>query len=431
MANTNGVKITAGLESTPGVAVARTHVLPIAGTGSLDRKIETAEDPVIVGSGMLAGEYPIRANVGGSIPLTPRACGGMGLVLKAALGAEAAPVQVAAMIRIKYTGADASCKIVAESVGKTVKAYTGAKGAESLDTDFGTAGTLTLGELTTDTVGEVVAAIDGLADYECKKIFGDDAAPIASVMTRATIQAKGKDAVIILTSADSGAYAHVFTPDLDIYAERPCLSIQQDGFGDNYLEDGCAVKGLSFSAALKDFVKGDLELLGMKETAGQTASELVLEDARVLSFADGLTVIDGTDYSYLRDASVKLANNHRDDGYGQGSIDRAYHEKGRFQVDGDFTIRLDATALDLRAKVHTGVLGSLLLAYKGKAIGASGAMELLLLEVPFAALSTADRAENSSAFDMKLSYKGTNPAGTNYDPPFTAILVTTDAAAYS
>ena len=56
MPSTNAVKITAGKETTVGTAATRTAVLPIADPGSLDRKIESAADPVIIGRNMLAGE---------------------------------------------------------------------------------------------------------------------------------------------------------------------------------------------------------------------------------------------------------------------------------------------------------------------------------------------------------------------------------------
>jgi len=435
MPSTNAVKVTAGKEATTGIAVARTVVLPIADPGSLDRKIESAPDPIIIGRNMLAGEYAVRAGVGGALPITPRACAGMGLILKSALGSElASPPLALGAIRIKYTGSAASCKIALNGSADTITASIGALGAEAPDAAFGTAGVITLSAIANDTIAELVALIDGYADYECKLVFGTGSATIDSVITTATMQAKGKDALIILTGAATGAYAHRFQND-ETYTNgeptpRPAMTIQMDGYGDNYVQAGHVVDQLSLSGALKDFLKGDVTLLGMSESGSAVASVLTMEDAAPLNFADALTVIDGIDYTYVRDVSVKLSNGHRDDGYAQGSLDRAYHQRGMFAFEGDMTIRLDATALAIRAKVETGARGSLLLVFKGKALGALGAYEAMIIEVPYVKFSTAERSANSGQFDMKVNWKALSPLGTQYDSPVTVWLFTDDAAVY-
>ena len=435
MPSTNAVKITAGKETTVGTAATRTAVLPIADPGSLDRKIESAADPVIIGRNMLAGEYAVRGSVGGSLPITPRACAGMGLLLKSALGGElASPPLAIGAIRIKYTGSAASCKIVLNDTAHTISAYTGALGAETADSSFGTAGVITVTASANDTITELVELIDGYANYECEIVFGTGSATILSVITAAAIQAKGKDAFVVLTGAATGVYAHRFQPD-ESYTDgeptpRPALTLQLDGFGDNYVQAGHVVDQLSFSGALKDFLKGDVTFLGMSETGSAVASVLTMEDAAPLNFADALTVIDGTDYTYVRDVSVKIANAHRDDGYAQGSIDRAFHQRGMFSADGDLTIRLDATALAIRAKVVSGARGSLLLVFKGKALGTAGAYECMVVEVPYVKFSTAERAANNGQFDMKVGWKALSPLGTQYDAPLTIWLFTDDSAVY-
>lgn len=431
MPSTNAVKITVGKETVAGTAVTPTAVIPISDPGSLDRKITSAADPIIIGRNMLAGEYATQGDVAGGLPITPRACAGMGLLLKAALGSEQAnPALVLGAIRIKYTGSSDSCKIVLNGSLSTIVSYIGDKGAEALDSAFGTGGTITLSAVGNDTIAELVALIEGYADYECELVFGTGTATIDTVITTASIQAKGKDAFIILTGAATGAYAHKFTPDETIANERPTLTVQMDEFGDNYIQAGHVVNELTFSGALKDFLKGDVTLMGMTETSGASASAVTMEDAAPLNFADALTVIDGTDYVYVRDVSVKLTNNHRDDGYVQGSIYRAFHQRGMFACEGDMTIRLDATALALRAKVVSGVQGSLLLVFKGKALGTAGAYEAMVIEIPYAKFSTAERAANSGQFDMKVTWKALSPMGTQYDSPVTVWLITDDSAVY-
>ena len=435
MPSTNAVKITAGKETTVGTAASRTAVLPISDPGTLDRKIDSEADPIIIGKNMLAGEYAVKGSVGGGIPITPRACAGMGLLLKSALGSEmAAPPLAIGAIRIKYTGTAASCRIVLNDTAHTITSYTGALGAEIADASFGTAGVITLTAVANDTIAELVALIEGYANYECDIVFGTGSATILSVITTASVQAKGKDAFVVLTGATTGCYAHRFTPD-ETFTDgeptpRPALTVQLDGFGDNYIQAGHVVDQLSLSGALKGFLKGDVTLLGMTETSGATASVVAMEDAAPLNFADALTVIDGTDYTYVRDVSVKMQNGHREDGYAQGSLDRAYHQRGTFACDGDLTIRLDATAQAIRAKVISGARGSLLLSFKGKALGAVGAYECMVIEVPYARFSTAERSPNSGQFDMKVSWKALSPLGTQYDPPLTVWLFTDDSAVY-
>jgi hypothetical protein len=429
MPATNAIKVTIGKETTPGTPVARTAVVPIRDVATLDRKIERAADPIIIGTGMLAGETAVQANVGGGLPLSPRACAGFGQLLKGALGGEATPTEVIAGILIFYTGASASCKIVLDLATKTIKSYIGAFGAEALDTNFGTGGTITLTSSPWTTVGGLVGAINGYTGYTCTKMFGLDAATTVAVITDTAIQAKGKPAMVFLTGT-SGGYVHLFTPDLNIANERPAFSIQTDGYQDNYLYDGCSVNGLDLSAALKGIVEGSADILGFKETGGQSVSGLAAPTASPLTFANGITALGGVIYNFTRSSSVKFNNNLRADGYGQASLDRAFHQKGMFSAEGDIAMRLDSVSILERAKVSSGALSSLVLVFKGGLIGALGAQELMIVEIAYATISNFERAANSGAFDAKMNYKATNPGGTLYDPPVTVALVTTDAAVY-
>lgn len=123
-------------EFTPGTAEARKYVLPITALGDLDKKVERGEDPAVVGSNMLVGEYPLAFDVGGSIPLSPRPCGGFAALLKSQLGREDIPTRIGGIMRVRYTGGQASCKLVAASdrthgiqecdlTGKTLATATG------------------------------------------------------------------------------------------------------------------------------------------------------------------------------------------------------------------------------------------------------------------------------------------------------------------
>lgn len=431
MPGTNQVKLSIGKESTPGTAVAPTAVLPIRSIGSLDRSIEKATDPVIVGAGMASGEYPVSADVKGSIPLSPRACAGFGQVLKGAFGSEAV-AEVIGVIRIKYTGASASCKITTDNGAKSINAKIGALGSEANDAAFGTSGTITLTNVAHDTVGELQAAIEACTDYEAKILTGNSASTITSVVA-GTYQAKGKWAVLVLTGT-SGAHAHRFTPDLVSGSERPAFSIQKDGFQDNYRFAGCSVNSLSLSAALKAAAECDMELIGFSEAAGQSAmSGLSLNDSKPFIFGGGVTSISGVDYNYVRNVSAKAENGLKADGYGQASLDRAYHAKGMFAFSGDLKLRLDATSILERAKVETGVAAPLLFVFyaaESKKVGTSSVAEMLIIEVPYAELSNFAFEDNSGIIDCGAGWKAFAPGGTVYDPPVTLTLITSDATAY-
>jgi hypothetical protein len=435
MALKHGVKYTIGKESksAPGTAVARSAVLPISDIGSLDRDITKKTDPLIAGLGMDSGEYAVSADVKGGIPLSPRPCAGWGMVLKGIFGTEATPVEIMGQVRIRYTGSSGSCKIVCDVTGKTIKSYIGVAGSETLDTNFGTGGTITLTATGNDTLTELVALIDAYTDYEAVLVNGLGSGTIASVKT-ATYQAKGKWAFLWLTGSGSGAYLHQFTPDLTLGTERDPWSIQVDGAGDNYLYAGNYMNKLSLSAALKADLEADLDVLGMTETAGQTASALTAPTGKPYKFGAGFTSLAGTKYSETRKHAVAFGNSMLEDGYGQDSLDRSYVERGKFVIDGgEVQLRLTATSILERPKAETGervpmqflyfeVENSFLLSVKG----------CMLIELPYAEISeTPKRLANGDILDLDIKFKAFNPGGaTDYEPPAIVSILTSDSAAY-
>jgi len=435
MPSVKNIKVTiGGPESPVGTPEARTHVIPIRAVPGLDKTIEKTLDPVIIGSNMDAGEYTVADAVGGSIPLSPRAVAGFGKLLKSLLGTEGTPQQVAAAIRIRYKGSSASCKLVANTTTDELSSYIGAKGAEILDTNFGTAGVIDLADPTTDTVGELVTLIDGYTDYECEKLFGEDSEDAGEIIDVTQVQAKDMWAYLLFSSASSGAYAHIFTADLTD-AEKPAYSIQKDGYQDNFLYAGCVVDTLSLAAALKGMVEGEAGILGFTETDGQTASSLNLEDAKALIFHTGSFALASKDYKYLRNVNLSMANNHNPEGYGLTSTSRQYHQKGKFDVSGDFQLRLDAETILERAKVFSNGLAAISFLFKGKAIleatlPADSVPELMLVELPYCGYSAFEFPENAGVLDAKINFKTLKPGGTLYNEPVKVILITEDSAAY-
>jgi len=434
MALKQSVKYTIGKEDggTPGTAVARTAVLPIRDIGSLDRDIVKKTDPLIAGLGMDVGEYAVAGDVKGSIPLSPRPCTGWGHVLKGQFGAEGTPAQVVGLLRIKYTGASASCKITTDLAAKTINSKIGDLGAEANDAAFGTAGTLTLTAITVDTVGELRDVINAYADYECEIVTGAVGTSIVSVVA-GVFQGKGKWAMLWLTGTGSGAYLHKFTPDLTLGSARPTYSVQRDGYEDNYLYDGIAMGKLSLSAALKADVEADIDVIGMKETAGQSASALAVPSAKPYRFGGGFTSVAGTKYSNVRKHSVSFDNSMMADGYGQDSIDRSYHERGKFLAEGGLTLRLDSVSVLERAKAESGAsLAVQFMYFEVENTFALSVRGLMLVEIPYAEISETPKPEaNGDSLDLGIKFKGFNPGtATDYEAPVSIAILTADSTAY-
>ena len=429
MPSINNIKVTiGGAESPAGTEAEREFVVPIRAVPTVDNQAEKAVDPAIIGRNMDAGEYTVAENVSGSLPIIPRAVGGFAQLLKSLLGTEDTPVQVGAMIRIRYTGSEVSCVLGADTSGDELTSDVGDVGEESGDTNFGTAGVIDLTVSAFDTVGELVAAIHAYADYECEKIFGADAVDAANIVSVTSVQGASTWAYFLFTSAASGAYAHIFTADLTD-TERPTYSIQKDGFQDNYLYDGCVVDTLSLAAALKGMIEGEAGVLGMDETDSQEASELSLEDAYPLIFHTGSFALAENDYTYLRNINLQIANNHNAEGYGLGSVERLYHQKGKLDITGDFQLRLDATSQAERAKVFANTLAALSFYFTGQTI-AESVPEMMLIELPFCQYSAFEHPENAGVLDAKINFKAIYPGGTIYNEPIKVILVTEDSGSY-
>ncbi len=420
-----------GEEVAPGTAHAMENVIPVRDQPGLDRKPERLPDPALIGSAMDVGDYLAADDISGPIPVSPRACPGFGKLLVSLLHTESAPVEIGGCMRVRYTGASASCKIMADNAGNDIHAKTGALGAEVDDATWGGGAAISLAAAGTDTLGELVAVIEAYAGFECDKVSGEDALPVNSFVITRTTQAKNKDAYIFFTHVGSTAYKRDITPDLTT-AERPTYSIQGDGYPDNKLYTGCVVDTLSLKAALKGIVEGEVELLGFVETGGQVASVLTLEDRAPLFFWDGVFTLAGVDFPYIKNISMKIENGHNKEGYGQGSIGRQYHEKGLFVITGDMELKLDAATYAHRADIFgaAGAYSSMSLYFKGAAIGSHSINEMLILELAFVQITEFTFGEENDLFTAKMNWKAILPKGTVYDTPLTMTMISQDAGAF-
>jgi hypothetical protein len=654
MPKTNNVKFTiGGPELTPGIAVARQYVIPHTGLPDLDKKAERGLDPAVTGENVDAEEYALADSIEGGIPISIRPCGGSAQLLKSALGLEAIPIRIGGVLRVRYSGSSASCRLVAASdrthgihecglTGKTLSTATGlaastkyyfkvtidggaqveydittganvnyedviplmnaalgnagayfsivagdlrctsyavstssvialaagttgtdlfvtltgfasfdtaidgvagstitlsseigAKGSESSDPNFGTAGSYDLTAAANDTLAELQALIAADTDYEAEILFGVDGVDTQNIIvftayisemkvTLTTVLAghtitindltftahaatttpanrefsiagatdtldadelvtcindatygvpgvtavnnagvitltaatPGKDAITVSTGDStfaiattdtskqavnmwayilfigntSTAFAHIFTADLG-NDEKPAYSIQGDGFQDNYLRDGCCVNTFDFTAALKGFASGNVTILGLNEEGSQTESALSLEDVDPLRFWKGGFSLGAKKYNFIRDMSTNINNDNNAEGYGQGTMSRQYHEKGKIVVTGNMKVRLDADSHAERAKVFNGAKTGISFYFKGKDIETS-IPEMMLTVFPYSVLSNFTHEENGPSVDAGIEYKAIKPKGTNYNDFMRILFVTRDGQLY-
>lgn len=428
MSQLRSVKVTiGGPEVTAGTAVAREYVVPIAGKPDLRQRAEKLEDPVIIGAGMSRGQFLVAKNSMGGIPLSPRCCGGFGQSLNSLMGQESAPTQIGAIIRVRYTGSDASCKITANTSADTLTSVTGALGSESADSNFGTGGSYDLTAGASDTVAELVTAISGDTDYECELVTGDNTTDAADIVD-IEYQAKNRWVYILFSAAASGIYAHRWTPVLTSGTERPTYSVQVDGMHDNFLYDGAVVDKMSLSGALKALIEGSMDILAMSEATGQSVSALTLESVNPLIFGNGSVSVGGTDFTYVRNFSMDIMNGHRADGYGTGSTERQYQSRGDFGVSGRVKIRHDSDAYALRTSVFDDSTVGLHMHFYSNVDLATNYKALMVVNLPYCQLGDYEFPEEQGIVDTELPWMASNPD--SYSDPVEIILLTDDSGAY-
>jgi len=428
------VKVTiGGPESSPGDAETRDTVIPISGMPTLRKLPEFIKDPVIRGQNMAAENILVAYNVAGSIPMSPRACAGFGKPLNSLLGdtniTNYTRPQIAALLRIRYTGSEASCKMSADTSGDTLTSETGDKGSETGDDNFGSSGDIDLTAAATDTVGELVAVIDAYDDYECEKLLGIDGVDAADIIDITAAQGKNTWVYVWFSSAASGVYAHQWPVYLPNTYERPTYSIQADGLHDNYLYDGCVVDKMTLSAALKAAVEGSADILGMEETTGQGANSTELPEVDPLIFANGDFSLVDAEYAYIRNISLDFNGNHNPDGYGMGSLARTYQEKAMFNLGGTMQFRYHSDIYAERPKVFSGAVAPISLYFTGATL-ATSITEMLLIELPYCNLNDYEESENAGVIDAMIPFEAYRPKNSPYNAPVKVTLVTTDSGAY-
>jgi len=243
-------------EFTPGTEEARKFVIPVTALGGLDKKVERGEDPAVVGSNMLAGEYPLAFDIGGPIPLSPRPCGGFAALLKSLLGREDIPTRIGGIMRVRYTGVSASCKLVAAS-------------------------DRTHGFQECDLTGITLSTATGLAatTQYYFKVTVDGGAAVEYDITTGTVLTY--DVIIRLMNEamnESGAYFSLVAGDLR------CTSQSEAASSTIVLAAG--VTGPDLFAALTDFVAFEAAVDGIAGTAITLDSYVGAKGAEVIDAAN-------------------------------------------------------------------------------------------------------------------------------------------------
>ncbi|MFW5955769.1 MAG: phage tail tube protein, partial [Rhodothermales bacterium] len=384
MANVRNIVVSiGGAESTAGEEVSRTATVPIRSMPGVTKTASKELDPAIVGQNMDAGEFSVAYDVAGQLQVTPRPSKALGMLLTSLLGEEeSSPPQIAACIRIRYTGSEESAKISADGTADELTSEIGDKGSETADDDFGTSGTIDLTSTETNTVGDLVTEIDGYTDYEAEKVFGEDDVDAGEIIDITESQGKDRWVYIWFSSADSGVYRHRWLVDLT-NTERPTYTLQIDEMHDNFVYPGIFATQMSLSAALMGLVEMDFDVLGMTESTDESAYDGdALEDHGPLLFQRGNFALGGNDFSFLRNISLTMGNNPNTEGYGMGSLHRQYHQKGKFEATGDLQIRHDSDVYSLRSTVFDDSMVALTLSFEPNADLVDGFPGLFLIQLP-------------------------------------------------
>ena len=406
-----------GPETTLGTAVARTQRFPITALSILQRKASKSDNEVITGRNAKNGMFVDSIDVNAEIPSALRACGAVGMGFAGALGGDLdTPPEVGGALILKYSGSEASAKIVI--AGSDISAAVGDLGSEAADTDFGSAGTLAV----SGTLADLVSTLNGYDDYTAEKIFGSDSLDASSPIAITASQAKGRYVIIFFGQIGSGYYLHKNVADLT-NTELPTYSVQFDGSGSNDLGKGGVIDGFSLSADLKGRAAISFSAIFTEGEGGQSASSVALPSADPMKFSSGKTFVSGTEHVYAKNVSADVANNHDgDEGFGQGSLYKLSHARGMFAANGSLTLRATSITEAEKAKVVSNAEGSIQLFFEG------GTNEIAILDIPSVVYTDESKAEGGVAIEQSLTWEAIDK--NSYDGMLSVYLVTTDSEAY-
>ena len=414
-----------GPETTLGTAVARDARFPITGLATMEEVPSYSRDEVINGRGAVRKNYVDAINVSIAIPSNLEACESVGKGFTSLLGQDVAtPSQVGCGILIKYTGSEASCKIVVTST--TIVSTIGDLGAEAADTNFGTGGTITLSGFAT--VNLLLAEITGYTDYTATQLFGAADEATTAGYADDSMQIKSRMGVIYFVVA-SGVYLHRVSPVMT-NVERPTYSIQADGSGTLFdTIGGCVTNTASISAALKGKAAVNFGMIGTAVTNAGSASSVALPDTEPLKFSDSEFYLAGVEYACAKSMSCDINNNiDGDEGFCNGSLYKSDHARGEISITGAISVRTTSASDAERAKRLTGAVSSFTGVFEGQEL-ATSINEMIILRLPAIQIFTASRGEAGITIDTNFTFEAIDE--NSYDDMITVDLLTTDSAKYN
>lgn len=414
-----------GPETTLGTAVARTARFPITGLAVMEEVPSISRDEVITSRGANRKNYVDAIDVSLTIPANLEACASEGMAFSSLLGQDVAvPAQVGCGILIKYTGSEASCKIVVSAT--TITSTIGDLGSEAVDSNFGTTGVITLSGFVT--VNLLLAEITGYSDYTATQLFGSATEATTAGYVDASMQIKSRMGVIYFEVA-SGVYLHRFAPIMT-NVERPTYSYQTDGSGTLFdTIGGMVVNTAGISADLKGKAAVSFGLIGTTVTDAGSASAVAVPSTEPLKFSDCEFYLAGVEYSCAKSMSADISNNiDGDTGHCNGSLYKSDHARGEFTATGSISVRTTTASDAERAKRLTGAISSLTSVFEGQEL-ATSIPEMVVLRLPAIQIFTAARAESGIVIDTTFGFEAIDE--NSYDDMITVDMLTTDSAKYN
>lgn len=406
MAKKEFVKLSIGEEATVGTSAAVTARVPITDVSVLAEDVSKSETGIIVGRRTEAGSTLDSVGYSQEIPSVLTANKANWMLFKSLMGVRGTPVPCVGSIMVRYTGSEESCILTIAADKITAKA--GALGSESTLTGFDIP--------LTGTIASIVSAINAVEGFKAQRTNGADTASATGACHPVSAQAAGAAVPIPLKGATSKAYCTVFTPNYG-EGENNTVSLLTEGVGDNVLAVGCAVNTMSLSAELKGKATLSYSMVGLKKQIGQEASGLAYSesDLNPMKFNDGLTYIDGVQFSYIKSQSLEVNNNISDDeGWEQGTLYKSEHAQGKFQTSGSITLKLtpadvEASSEKLSRKVASDEESALVLEYKGCMVD-TGLEEECIFQMPKVQYTSGSKSAGTNWLQQELSFSAVDDA---------------------
>ncbi len=400
-----------GPEANKGTSVARTARLPITMMAYIQETPTKTPNGIITGRNNTSGYNVDSIEYSCELSTAMGANKAFAMLLDSCLGRKSVPAQVGAGIGVAYVGEAKSCRLVV-SVSE-IKAYTGTYGKETLDSTFGTDGTLAL----TGTVGALVTAINGYQSYNAYIIAGDGSASAATAIPVTAAQAKNHGAPIWFASSDSGVYLHSFKPN-NTNVENPTYTVQLDGVGRNEVGPGSMVNSATFSGDLKAKMAATWSLvsLGLEKTTAETTIPMGEAEMESMKFSDGSTYVESERLCYIKNISLTVSNNvSSDDGWCQGSLKKKEHVRGAFAVTGSATLTLTDETQAQADAVMSNAVTSLQSVHTGRILS-GGLKSMIMFDISTLQYTSYSKSAGDATIDLSLELEAVD--GMAYDDFF-------------